>query len=141
MQLLGDLLEKGISWVSMLESGPEGAVVILPRDIPVATILGSPAVLDALEGGAPGIVVIDEDGRVVGAVPVARLRAAAAALLDEPRRLVSDAHTYGDAGRLPPVLRLPCGACGEVKEFEQFSRLESYTCVNGHAFVLSREGR
>ncbi|MEV0352217.1 hypothetical protein AB0H88_41180 [Nonomuraea sp. NPDC050680] len=114
-------------------AGP-GPAIAIPADTPLAVVLSSEEVLDALLAGADALVLIDPGERPVGVVPVPAVRAELARALADPHELGAG-DGLGRPRSLAPPLRIRCRTCGEVNTFTRFQQTETYDCVSGHDFV------
>ncbi|GIF06930.1 CBS domain-containing protein [Actinoplanes siamensis] len=119
--------------------GPDGPAGALPvaADRPVSDILRSDTVLPLLADGLPGVVVVDDEGRAVGVIPVEVLRdlLVAANESDPAFSGVLDGTvdvTLVGGARPADAIRVRCGVCQTVNELGEFPEPGQPCAGGGH---------
>jgi len=114
-----------------------GPAVVVPANTPLAAVLQSAEILEALLDGAAGLVVVDDDGRPVGVVPTVRIQRELGREMAAPHEM-GDAQPLGQRHVLPPPIRIQCGVCRRTNEFTRLRQAATQRCQHGdHDFVAS----
>lgn len=128
------LVDSAGATAGLVGHGGPGPAVVVPAEAPVPSVLACEDVLDALLDGVDGLVLIDDDARPLGVVPMEAIRTELAASLADPHTLAPGDLTGRTRG-LPPPVRILCLTCGVANEFRRFRQHATYECRNGHEFV------
>jgi hypothetical protein len=119
--------------LAVAEGGHRWAVLQASPDTTLGELLNDLTIVEQLQAGNPGVVVVDNDGRPAGIVTRAvlldyvrtRLRVAGTLLGDE---------TLLGVPKLAPLI-LECSTCHARNELREF--VEGFTaCVNGHVLTV-----
>lgn len=118
--------------VRLAAPGGAGPLLTAGPDTPLRVILDAPGMLEHINAGAPGVVIVEED-ELIGVLTGKALRDY---LVNEYMVLaegLGDETLHGDFTQ--PRMVLECTTCGARNELDEF--VAGYTqCVNGHLLTV-----